>query len=701
MPPLVGFSLSSQACQALLARVERDVVRVRDSPIGAAFVTLPQLLGEIVRCLDAAGGRVATGVLALSLLGCAQHQDAIERAVASHSSRRQLPERVLADLLSTGGLAVCGDDVLSELFVRRAVDEVVAAVHECGFVEIDEWARRLALPAAPVAVLARELCATASPPLVCDVELRAIVLPTTTVRRADAAVRGALLAFDAPVAIDSVAEVARVSRDLALRATERLLKSGDVSGSLDSRAIFTPGVRIRQRDEWIEAFLASNQFVDVDALDALRAGNARVVLGARTDGTLLHSVFVTHQLVERVDASLAVVADEQSFGETSSVLPSFILGRDDDAQQLLALCATQRSGQIVLLREFVVAAGVVGQCRAQLSTMYRQMRRLLARPQRPAFASAPSDIDREAIDALALCNAKLPRELLAALWHERLRSECVELRAQRLRPMSDAEAANQQSRDRDASKQLQTRAVALHCYVQHLRRSHADVAALTDGDRAALEQHLLRTLCSSIISLIVGMQVLAHGVIAIELGEDGEVATMSVMQRDSIVSRLPDEARGPLRALASAASVDAFLSRLALVAEQLGVPIVELDRKREKSLVKSQCQLLREQLAAAVEPGTVLHQATLLLYAVQNRALLHVPADRVPLLIELLRDTAIEAGVLRELELHRDLLARHHESPNDAQLTDELAARAQATRQLVLSRDRALASSTSSTDSQP
>lgn len=679
---------------------------MRDSATGTAFVTLQHLLGEITRSVDAAGGRVAVSVLALSLLGCAQQQDAIERAVASHQSqRRQLPERVLADLLSApDGVSVCADDVLSGAFVRRVVDECVAAVHESGCVDIDEWARRLSLPAAPVAVLARELCAAAAPPLVCDVELRAIVLPTTMARRVDAAVRGALLAFDAPVALDVVAEVARVSRDAALRATERLLKSGDVSGSLDSRAmLFTPGVRIRERDEWIAAFLAANQFVDVDALDALHAGNARRVLGARTDGTLLHSVFVTHQLVERVDAALAAVADEQSFAETSAVLPSCVLGRDgdDDAQQLLALCATQRSGQIVPLREFVVAGSVVGRCRAQLSTMYRLMRRLLARPQPPSFATARGEIDREAIDALAELyggGATLPRELLAALWHERLCGECVEVRAQLLRPLSDAEVASQQSRDRDAAKQLQTRAVALHCYVQHLRRSHADVAALSDADRAALEQHLLRTLCASIVCLVVGMQLLVHGVLAIELGEDGEVASMSVAQRDAIVARLPAEARGPLGALTSAATVDAFLSRCALVAEQLGVPIVALDRKREKSLVKAQCQLLREQLAGAAEPGTVLHQGALLLYAMEQRALLHVPADRVSLLIELLRrdSAALDDAVLRELELHRDLLARHHASPDDQQLAGQLAARTQATRQLVLSRERSLTASTSS-----
>jgi hypothetical protein len=609
----------------------------------------------------------------------------------------------LANLLLTEEIGICGEFVLNGAFVRAAVSQVVVDVHERGIVDIDEWARRLALPSPPIAVLARELCSAGShaDALVFDVELRAIVLPSTISRRTDAVVRGALLAFDVPVALDTVALVAGVARDVALRVTERLLKSGDVGGSLDSRSLlFAPGARIRQRDAWIDAFLGANQFVDVDALDALHAGNARQVLAARSDGTLLHTVFVTHELVERVDASLAVVADEQSFAETSSVLPPFIVGRDDDVKRLLSLCATQRNGQIVAAGEFVVAVGLVGQCRAQLTTMYRLMRRLLARPQRATFATTPREIDREALDALALCNKRLPRELLDALWHELLRDECVEVRSQRLRPMSDAEAASQQSRDRDATKQLQTRAVALHCYVQHLRRSHADVPALADRD--ALEQHLLRTLCASIVGLAVHLQVLVHGLIAVELGDDGgEMASLSAAQRDSIVARLPAEPRRTLGELSSATTVDAFLARFALAAEQLGVPIVELDRKREKSLVKSQCQLLREQLAAAVEPGTVLHQAALLLYAVQHRALLHVPADRVSLLIELLRDTALDESLLRELELHRDLLARFHASSSQSQLASELMARANATRQLALSHERSLlASSTSSNDSQ-
>ena len=89
----------------------------------------------------------------------------------------------------------------------------------------------------------------------------------------------------------------------------------------------------------------------------------------------------------------------------------------------------------------------------------------------------------------------------------------------------------------------------------------------------------------------------------------------------------------------------------------------ELDRKKEKSLVKSQVSLLVEQLTVANDPTTVLHQASLLMYARAHRALLHVPPENVSVLLELLH-AAIDTDTL-------DALLQHQQLVEDALQVDE------------------------------
>jgi hypothetical protein len=395
-------------------------------------------------------------------------------------------------------------------------------------------------------------------------------------------------------------------------------------------------------------------------------------------------VFVTHDVVRQVDAALSHVLEE-GHADRSAVLPSFLAERPaDDLEKLLARCGPAGK-QVVLLSSFLVSAALLAKCDLWLRTTYRLMREALARAPRAKASPAAVDVDREAIDALRLCmsSAAVPDALLEELWHEKLRATMVELRAQRVKVPPDSEIAALQSRDRDAAKAVGTRVLGLHFYVQHLQRSHAALP-LADDERRVLDQHLLRTLCASILNLIVANRVLAGNVVAVELcsAADGGVvrdaAAMSGAVRDSLMARLPD--RQLLQALASAPSVEAFMERLAGASDALAVPVQELDRKKEKGLLKAQCLLLRDQLATVVEPSTVLHQAALLLFATHMHALCHVPSERVDLLLRLLRDRAAPSA-LECLERHHELVQR---AALDQQLSTELAECAEATRQLVL-----------------
>jgi hypothetical protein len=193
-------------------------------------------------------------------------------------------------------------------------------------------------------------------------------------------------------------------------------------------------------------------------------------------------------------------------------------------------------------------------------------------------------------------------------------------------------------------------------------------------------------------------------VIAVELcsAADGgivkDAAAMPVAVRDSLIARLPD--RQLLAPLLSAQSVTSFMERLASASDALGIPVQELDRKKEKQLIKAQCALLREQLTSVTEPSTVLHQAALLLFATHMRSLCHVPSERVDLLLRLLRERA-DAAVLQPqlqcLQRHHDLVQQRAASA-EQHLSAELTECAEATRRLLLETRGHLTDSTSSNE---
>lgn len=699
-----GKQLSESACVRLLERLHTSGrVRVVRTARGDV-VSVAAAMSAVRACVAEAGGRAPLATLA-ALVDVPL--DELRRAVLEPHVRPQASlEAVLVDLAEStddDALAVCGDWLVSARFVRGVLADVRRDVRESAVlaVSLDDLVRRYSLPAAPLAALLRQCCCDDGASF--DADARALLAPGYA-RRTDAAVRGALLSFDEqPVSIDAVADAARLPRDVVVRVAERLIRNGSVAGTLDGHT-FTPSARARERELFLAEFLPANGFVEFAAVDAFRSGSAKALLGARDDGVLLETLFVSHAVVSAVDAALASVLDD-GFAERATVLPSFMAERGaGDVSRLLAHCAC--ADQVLALSSFFVARSLVARCDRWLRTTYRLMRDAAARAPRAAKAAAAAatvDVDAEALAALRRCcsDAAVPDALLDELWREQLRDECVQARAQRLRaPLSDAELAAVQSRDRDATKVFQSRVVALHFYVQHLQRSHAALADVSESERAALDQHLLRTLCASILNLVVAQRVLVHGVVAVELcsaadgGTVADAAAMPPAVRDALAALVPE--RRALAALAGATSVEAFMQLLAGASDELGVPVQELDRRKEKSLTKSQCQLLREQLASVVEPSTVLHQAALLLYATHTRSLCHVPADRVGLLLRLLRPR-LDAAVLGQLEQHSALVQQQHAAPGDARVAAQLADCAAATRSLVLAQlePPSLASSTS------
>jgi hypothetical protein len=679
-----SYGVSASAALDVLLRLGVPVVRCDDPP-SDAFFTERDGVATVRACVREAHGCVSLSALSRALRVANVPSAFLRKHALASASALVLVQ--LAAAADDDALGVCGDSVCTASFVRALVAACRRDVGQSAtaMLLLDDLVRRVALPAADLAALLRQCCCDDGATF--DADARALLAPGFA-KRSDAAVRSALLSFDEPVAIDVVVDAARLPRDFVVRAAERLVRSGAVPGVLEN-GLFTPNSQLRQRDEYVAQFLASNGFVECAAVDAYRPGSARTALGARSDGVLLDTVFVTHDVVRQVDAALSHVLEE-GHADRSAVLPSFLADRPvDDLEKLLARCGPAGK-QVVLLSSFLVSAALRARCDLWLRTTYRLMREALARTPRAKASPAAVDVDREALDALRLCTscAAVPDALLEELWREKLRESMVELRAQRVKVPPDSEIAALQSRDRDAAKAAGTRVLALHFYVQHLQRSHAALP-LADDERRVLDQHLLRTLCASILNLIVANRVLAGNVVAVELcsAADGGVvrdaAAMPGAVRDALMARLELPDRQLLLALASAPSVEAFMERLASASDALAVPVQELDRKKEKGLLKSQCLLLREQLATVVEPSTVLHQAALLLFATHMHALCHVPSERVDLLLRLLRDRAAPLA-LECLERHHALVQR---AALDQQLSTELAECAEATRQLVLRAD--------------
>ncbi|XP_062953087.1 E3 UFM1-protein ligase 1 [Cynocephalus volans] len=154
-----------------------------------------------------------------------------------------------------------------------------------------------------------------------------------------------------------------------------------------------------------------------------------------------------------------------------------------------------------------------------------------------------------------------------------------------------------------------------------------------DDTQAALNKHLLKTVCTDITNLIFNF--LASDLM---MAVDDPAAITSEV-RKKILSKLSEDTKVALTKLHNSLnekSVEDFLSCLDCAAEACDIMVKRGDKKRERQILFQHRQALAEQLKVTEDPALILHLTSVLLFQFSTHTMLHAPGRCVPQIIAFL-----------------------------------------------------------------
>eukprot|EP01135_Chromosphaera_perkinsii_P004931 Nk52_evm36s304 gene=Nk52_evmTU36s304 len=174
-------------------------------------------------------------------------------------------------------------------------------------------------------------------------------------------------------------------------------------------------------------------------------------------------------------------------------------------------------------------------------------------------------------------------------------------------------------------------------------------------DVSGFEKHLLRTLCTDIVSLIL-RQVAADN--HMDVSDDNLDTPLENDERVRIINSV---ARNTVNQLVKvndslrAKSVDAFMGCVEDAAMSCEFMLKKVDKKLERQLIFNHRHALIEKLNAEVEPALVLHLAVVILFQTSTKSMVHAPGKCVPQLIQFLSNEN-ELSCLEDAEVYQKLV---------------------------------------------
>uniref|UniRef100_A0A673KCR0 E3 UFM1-protein ligase 1 n=1 Tax=Sinocyclocheilus rhinocerous TaxID=307959 RepID=A0A673KCR0_9TELE len=160
----------------------------------------------------------------------------------------------------------------------------------------------------------------------------------------------------------------------------------------------------------------------------------------------------------------------------------------------------------------------------------------------------------------------------------------------------------------------------------------------SDETQAAIARHVLRTVCTDVTNVLLSFVAAEH------MTSDSSTAITSEI-RLKILAKLSDEVKSPLMKLHNSLNgkaIEDFLSCLEMSAEECGLFLKKVDKKRERQALFVHRQALSEQLKDTEDPALVLHLTSVLLFQNVTHCMLHAPGRCVPHIIGFLQSKISE-----------------------------------------------------------
>mmetsp|Transcript_36436 Transcript_36436/g.145564 ORF Transcript_36436/g.145564 Transcript_36436/m.145564 type:complete len:711 (-) Transcript_36436:1373-3505(-) len=529
------------------------------------------------------------------------------------------------------------------------------------------------------------------------------------IARSKARVCGMLRGAATPISVGDVAKVLGIRTKIVNDALEELIATGRVNGSLrgrGERAAFTPSTFEKTRDEAIDNFFRTNQYVELDRLRQFSVADPKKYVASKIpNGLLLTKMVISNGQVDQLRDTIVAALSSKTWLDSVPLLPATI---DPEDSALVLQAALQGHQAMVAEDRFIVSPELKERCWEVFvrDSETKALQVVMAEPQvdipqqelvetgtkkTKSKRKKSKNEDSKTSGSLATNSVRTPTEeeaqeilnadgdLMHMLEKDHLgesAEDCAFVEALiavlynelgSIYSAAEAQAREKLAKERAEKAKLFERELAtvLPKIEVHLKA----MEAISDTDlRKMLDEHLMETYCSD-----------ARKISLQYFSGESEVPP---------IGSFPPKAQKHVRAFVKASTVQEFLQAYDDHGVELCLPPrTLLDKKKEKALSQTLRSEVEERLLPEHEPLNVLLLSSVLVFArSKGGAVLKIPPRAVPFLVQELQQSARGTSAESLFRLH-DLVVeslKPAEAVSTTQADDAIVEAVQEVRNAVL-----------------
>lgn len=580
--------------------------------------------------------------------------------------------------------------LMNRMHLEKMCEEINDTLQEAGQLTVSDLTKEFGLPTAFLLEHIEESLGTRIIGRL-DKTDSGVLYTESYVARYEARIRGQFSAITRPTALGPIISQGNYHAKLFHSVLNDLVLTGQLLGSIHGRtdkAVYIPEIHIKLQNSWVDSFLASNGYLEYDAISRLGIDSPLEYLTRRycNQTKLLHlETCCVGQLVQtRVEAALEEVQSSNSWVDIMTILPSPCTPADGN-KILLSFCKSIPELRVfgmtaVASKAFVQACFELFQPliadKAQKTSVTnaalltelmtsqvdgprkdkKEERRKRGGAEKKGQRGKGADVEQEEEEEgsrrgttreLHFMTTEEVAAFLLTKYPDCGEDFLSELAGSLYGRLQDAylqalKALMSTSNEEPSSQNHQSK-LHVHANLQesiqglwNRARLFQKAIPFFEGDSTLqLSKYLLRTVGTDLLNMVFCYLSKDKGV---QLPDDQK---LTAKDRTAIISNLPENMRKSLKASNLALNgkdVEEFLRQFEALCEEefCGVMLKKLDKKKDRQLLFSHQQSLFATLKEEKEPAMALHLVAVLLFQRYTNCIIHAPGRLVPNIISFL-----------------------------------------------------------------
>uniref|UniRef100_A0A671SYJ4 E3 UFM1-protein ligase 1 n=1 Tax=Sinocyclocheilus anshuiensis TaxID=1608454 RepID=A0A671SYJ4_9TELE len=679
--------LSERNCIEIVAKLvedkKLDVVHTLD---GKEYVTPAQISQEIRDELYIHRGRINVVDLQKIINVDLVHVESRASEIAKADKGTQL---ILGQLID-------------ETYLDQLAEEVNDKLQEAGQVNIAELCKTYDLPGD---FLTEELNSRLGRVIHGQIDQynRGVIFTQAFLSRHKSCICGLFSAISRPTQMSNLLNLYGFQENLLYSVLEELVNSGRLKGSVvggrQDKAIYIPEIYSKAQSTWVESFLKQNGYLEFEALTRLGIPDSVSYIKKRFKSSkllFLKSACVGKAIVDQLEASVEEAINSATWVDLQPMIPSSLSEEDVGILLNEVLRAMNVQSSARLLSTSVVSEKFITGCIALFDDIMQQKAQKEVK-NNPVFLIMEDDVKQASVLLETSTSSKKDKR------DERrkkategsgsvkgggggnareIRIRKTKKKAKREEDSDEETTHTSQSMNTDVlafdspqSLENEITEPQLFCFARPLSKMYQEVVSaafmstsstgaggsrkknmkdlqeeinnlynnirffekgtklFSEETQAAIARHVLRTVCTDATNVLLSFVAAEH------MTSDSSTAITSEFHRFS--NKMNGENVRDYHFHLQA--IEDFLSCLEMSAEECGLFLKKVDKKRERQALFVHRQALSEQLRDTEDPALVLHLTSVLLFQNVTHCMLHAPGRCVPHIIGFLQSKIPES----------------------------------------------------------